>query len=171
MNRKKTLAVLGLLYGICGIGAGIVCFGQTEEEPEEAVFVAGTLQGEVEQEETESEVSELVEPEPEEIELEESELEEPEPEIVIETTIEVEAVIETEPEPVAEQQQYMVTVIDVDRRLRIRDAASMQGKIIGYMRNGDAAEVIEVGEEWHLIRFEDVEGYVSADYLELIPIQ
>lgn len=166
MNRKKTLAVLGLLYGICGIGAGIVCFGQTEEEPEEAVFVAGTLQGEVEQEEAESEVSELEEPEPEEIELEE-----PEPEIVIETTIEVEAVIETEPEPVAEQQQYMVTVIDVDRRLRIRDAASMQGKIIGYMRNGDTAEVIEVGEKWHLIRFEDVEGYVSANYLELIPIQ
>lgn len=161
MNRKKTLAVLGLLYGICGIGAGIVCFGQTEEEPEEAVFVAGTLQGEVEQEETESEVSELVEPE----------LEEPEPEIVIETTIEVEAVIETEPEPVAEQQQYMVTVIDVDRRLRIRDEASLQGNVIGYMKNGNTAEVIEVGEEWHLIRFEDVEGYVSADYLELIPIQ
>lgn len=169
MNRKKTLLGLGLLYGICGIGAGAVCYGQSDYPTTEVAGVteeyeeSSTWQTEIEQSEVIESTEETTE-------------------IPMETTIEqtIEQTEEPTEQPAVEEstvteepvKQYMATAVNVGTsRLMIRDAASMQGKVISFMKNGNTAEVIEVGEEWHLIRFNNIEGYVSAKYLELTEIQ
>ena len=40
MKRKKALLILGMLYSVCGVGIGAVCYGQKEEPlPSEEVAV------------------------------------------------------------------------------------------------------------------------------------
>ena len=71
-----------------------------------------------------------------------------------------------------DEKKYIATAINVGKsRLRIRESGSLQGRLISFMRNGNVAEVIELGEEWHLIRFQSVEGYVSAKYLEVTEVR
>ena len=167
MNRKKTLLSLGLLYGICGIGAGAICYGQSDYPTTEVAAVteeceeSSTWQTENEQSEVTESTEEVIETTTEAETEQTTETEQTEEPTVEESTV-------TE-EPV---KQYMATAVNVGTsRLMIRDAASMQGEIIGFMKNGNTVEVIEVGEEWHLIRFHDIEGYSSAKYLELTEIQ
>ena len=167
MNRKKTLLSLGLLYGICGIGAGAVCYGQSDYPTTEVAAAteeyeeSSTWQTENEQSEVTESTEEVIETTTEAETEQTTETEQTEEPTVEESTIAEESV-----------KRYMATVVNVGTsRLRIRDAASMQGKVISFMKNGNTAEVIEVGEEWHLIRFHDIEGYVSAKYLELTEIQ
>ena len=167
MKRKKALLILGMLYGVCGVGMGAVCYGQKEEplvmeevavreemsqteEVQETVVVE--TQPSIQQQEEITDVEETIT----EVETEEETSEE-------QTVMEI---VETE------EKKYIATAINVgNSRLRIRDSASLQGKIISSMRNGNVVEVIELGEEWHLIRFQSVEGYVSAKYLEVTEVQ
>ena len=167
MDRKKTLLSLGLLYGICGIGAGAICYGQSDYPTTEVAAVteeceeSSTWQTENEQCEVTERTEEVIETTTEAETEQTTETEQTEEPTVEESTV-------TE-EPV---KQYMATAVNVGTsRLMIRDAASMQGEIIGFMKNGNTVEVIEVGAEWHLIRFHDIEGYSSAKYLELTEIQ
>ena len=151
MDRKRALLILGVLYSACGVGIGAVSYGQKEELPaKEEVVVREEIT------EVEEKVIEVV--------MEESEEQTSEEQSSEESTI-----MEVEEE---KEKKYIATAINVGKsRLRIRESASLQGKIISFMRNGNVAEVIELGEEWHLIRFQNVEGYVSAKYLEVTEVQ
>ena len=175
MNRKKTLLGLGLLYGICGIGAGAICYGQTQEMPMEVANVMEEMTASEVESET---VSESV------IETEQSQVmesTEEETQLPVETAEEIaEETTEMQEEPLTEENtvveepaaQYMATVVRVgNKRLNVRETASMNGKIIGHIHKGTTVEVIETGEEWHLIRFQDIEGYAWAYCLELTEIQ
>lgn len=161
MNRKKTLLGLGILYSICGITAGAVCYGQ-ETDTAEAVTLVSEDSGQTAETPPESEEQTQTE----EATVEETQTQTEEVPSESEESTQQE---ETQEEPI----HYMATAVDVGRgyRLHIRDAGSMQGTIIGYMRDGDVVDVLEVGEEWHHVVFKDIEGYVSARYLELTPIQ
>ena len=151
MDRKRALLILGVLYSACGVGIGAVSYGQKEELPaKEEVVVREEIT------EVEEKVIEVV--------MEESEEQTSEEQSSEESTI-----MEVEEE---KEKKYIATAINVGKsRLRIRESASLQGKIISFMRNGNVAEVIELGEEWHLIRFQNVEGYVSAKYLEVTEVR
>ena len=151
MDRKRALLILGVLYSACGVGIGAVSYGQKEELPaKEEVVVREEIT------EVEEKVIEVVMEESEEQTSEEQSSEES-------TVMEVEEV---------KEKKYIATAINVGKsRLRIRESGSLQGRIISFMRNGNVAEVIELGEEWHLIRFQSVEGYVSAKYLEVTEVR
>ena len=151
MDRKRALLILGVLYSACGVGIGAVSYGQKEELPaKEEVVVREEIT------EVEEKVIEVVMEESEEQTSEEQSSEES-------TVMEVEEV---------KEKKYIATAINVGKsRLRIRESGSLQGRIISFMRNGNVAEVIELGEEWHLILFQGVEGYVSAKYLEVTEVR
>ena len=151
MDRKRALLILGVLYSVCGVGIGAVSYDQKEElSAKEEVVVREEIT------EVEEKVIEVVMEESEEQTSEEQSSEES-------TVMEVEEV---------KEKKYIATAINVGKsRLRIRESGSLQGRIISFMRNGNVAEVIELGEEWHLIRFQSVEGYVSAKYLEVTEVQ
>lgn len=151
MNRKRALLILGVLYSVCGVGIGAVSYDQKEElSAKEEVVVREEIT------EVEEKVIEVVMEESEEQTSEEQSSEES-------TVMEVEEV---------KEKKYIATAINVGKsRLRIRESGSLQGRIISFMRNGNVAEVIELGEEWHLIRFQSVEGYVSAKYLEVTEVR
>ena len=151
MNRKRALLILGVLYSVCGVGIGAVSYDQKEElSAKEEVVVREEIT------EVEEKVIEVV--------MEESEEQTSEEQSSEESTI-----MEVEEE---KERKYIATAINVGKsRLRIRESGSLQGRIISFMRNGNVAEVIELGEEWHLILFQGVEGYVSAKYLEVTEVQ
>ena len=151
MDRKRALLILGVLYSVCGVGIGAVSYDQKEElSAKEEVVVREEIT------EVEEKVIEVVMEESEEQTSEEQSSEES-------TVMEVEEV---------KEKKYIATAINVGKsRLRIRESGSLQGRIISFMRNGNVAEVIELGEEWHLILFQGVEGYVSAKYLEVTEVQ
>lgn len=151
MDRKRALLILGVLYSVCGVGIGAVSYDQKEElSAKEEVVVREEIT------EVEEKVIEVVMEESEEQTSEEQSSEES-------TVMEVEEV---------KEKKYIATAINVGKsRLRIRESGSLQGRIISFMRNGNVAEVIELGEEWHLIRFQSVEGYVSAKYLEVTEVR
>ena len=151
MDRKRALLILGVLYSVCGVGIGAVSYDQKEElSAKEEVVVREEIT------EVEEKVIEVV--------MEESEEQTSEEQSSEESTI-----MEVEEE---KERKYIATAINVGKsRLRIRESGSLQGRIISFMRNGNVAEVIELGEEWHLIRFQSVEGYVSAKYLEVTEVR
>ena len=151
MDRKRALLILGVLYSVCGVGIGAVSYDQKEElSAKEEVVVREEIT------EVEEKVIEVVMEESEEQTSEEQSSEES-------TVMEVEEV---------KEKKYIATAINVGKsRLRIRESGSLQGRIISFMRNGNVAEVIELGEAWHLIRFQSVEGYVSAKYLEVTEVR
>lgn len=176
MNRKKVLLSLGILYGVCGIGAGVACYGQAEAS-------LGVNNDVPEQNEEMDETAEAEEPvllyEKEEIAEQETVNEEMTLAPFVKETIEESETIseietkysEVETESEIEE-QYEVTVIGLgNSSLRIRDAASLDGKTIGYMKNGETAELIELGEAWHLICYKGIVGYSSANYLEIRQLQ
>ena len=47
--------------------------------------------------------------------------------------------------------------------LYIRDAGSLEGKIVGTLEDGAVIDIIEAGEEWHKIP----DGYVMAKWVKL----
>lgn len=53
---------------------------------------------------------------------------------------------------------------DVEDKMNVRAAASKDSEIIGRMRKGDVAEVIEIGEEWTHIKSGNVDGYLKNEY-------
>ena len=67
----------------------------------------------------------------------------------------------------ASQPQYTYTAIQSSKRLFIRTGPSLEADIISFLKPGDTGEVIEIGEEWVLLRHGDVEGYSFKKYLSL----
>lgn len=53
---------------------------------------------------------------------------------------------------------------DVDDKMNVRAEAGTESDIVGRMRKGDVAEVIEIGDEWTHIKSGNVEGYIKNEY-------
>lgn len=53
---------------------------------------------------------------------------------------------------------------NVEEYLNIRAEASEEAELLGKLRKGDAADIIERGEEWSKISSGSVEGYVKNEY-------
>lgn len=54
---------------------------------------------------------------------------------------------------------------DVDRQMNVREEPTTDSGIVGRMRKGDVAEIVEEVDGWYKITSGKVEGYVSADYV------
>ena len=67
----------------------------------------------------------------------------------------------------APQKQYTYTAIHKSKRLFIRKDASMEADIIGSLKPGDSGDVIDIGEDWVLLKHGRIEGYVFKKYLLL----
>lgn len=71
----------------------------------------------------------------------------------------------------SEEQSYTFVAIHDRGRLFIRDMPSMDGNIIGHMYRGQKGDVIKDGDGWIYARYKDVTGYISKEYVELIPVE
>ncbi len=49
--------------------------------------------------------------------------------------------------------------------LRIRDSAGLDSDVLGYLDINTEVEIIEEGEDWHKIKFEGEDAYISAEYV------
>lgn len=70
-------------------------------------------------------------------------------------------------EPVLSEEEQLWQnrlMADVDNQMNVRAEASAESEIVGRLRKGDVAEVVEKGEEWTRIRSGNVEGYVKNSY-------
>lgn len=64
-------------------------------------------------------------------------------------------------EELAWQDKLMTTV---DDSLNVRESADPEAAIVGKLRKGDLATIVEVGESWTQITSGNVNGYVANDY-------
>lgn len=72
-----------------------------------------------------------------------------------------------EEEPVLSEEEQLWQnrlMADVEEQMNVRAEASAESELVGRLRKGDAAEIIEKGEEWTYIRSGNVEGYVKNEY-------
>ena len=53
---------------------------------------------------------------------------------------------------------------DVNDKMNVRAEASADAEIVGRLRKGDVAEVVEIGAEWTHIKSGNVDGYVKNEY-------
>lgn len=67
----------------------------------------------------------------------------------------------------APEKEYTYTAVHKSKRLFIRQDASLNADIIGFLKPGDSGDVISILEDWVLLRHGNVEGYVSKKYLTL----
>ena len=65
-----------------------------------------------------------------------------------------------------EEEQWWQTrlMADVVDKMNVRAEASTDSEIVGRLRKGDVAEVVEIGEEWTHIKSGNVDGYVKNQY-------
>ena len=76
-------------------------------------------------------------------------------------TEEIEEVPE-EPELTPEEKEWQnYLMAEVEIGLNIRSEASLDGELIGRMRKGDRATILEIGEEWTKIQSGTIVGYVN----------
>ena len=62
---------------------------------------------------------------------------------------------------------YEGKVVNVDSNLRVREGASLQSTVIGYLVNGEVVNIKGETEEWYRIDFKGHEAYVSKEYIEV----
>ncbi len=70
-----------------------------------------------------------------------------------------------------EEPQYTYTAIQRSKHLNIRENPSLKAKIIGVLLPGETGEVISIGEEWVLVKHDELEGYVFKEYLKLTEVE
>ena len=54
-------------------------------------------------------------------------------------------------------------------KLNVRSAPSTDGTLVGALLYGEAVEILDTVDGWHLISYAGVPGYISADYVSLTP--
>ena len=54
---------------------------------------------------------------------------------------------------------------DEGKRLFIRKSPSTDGEVLGVLYTGQSGEVLDIGEEWVLLKYGDIEGYVFKKFL------
>ena len=62
---------------------------------------------------------------------------------------------------------YEGKVVNVDSNLRVREGASLQSTVIGYLVNGEVVNIKGETEDWYRINFKGHEAYVSKEYVEV----
>ncbi len=176
MSRKNAYILLLLLFLAVGGASCFVYFAEPEllsvmvfvtSSPETATLTA-PVRGSAESEESiESALPTL----PELPTVSSGETEESLEMVETTETAELEGTAETESASAetvdAPQPQYTYTAIQRSKRLFIRTGPSLEADIISFLKPGDTGEVIEIGEEWVLLRHGDVEGYSFKKYLSL----
>ena len=65
------------------------------------------------------------------------------------------------------QPEYTYTASHSTGRLFVRDGASLDNKIISFMKPGTTGDVISISDEWVFLKYNDIEGYVYKGYLNL----
>lgn len=55
----------------------------------------------------------------------------------------------------------------VDAPLRIRKSGSESAEIIGRANKGEKVDILEIGKEWHKIKYGNIVGYSSAEYIKI----
>lgn len=63
--------------------------------------------------------------------------------------------------------EYTYTAIHQSSKLHIRDGASLDAEIIGFLNQGESGSVIRIEGDWVLLEHGDLEGYVYKKYLKL----
>ena len=66
---------------------------------------------------------------------------------------------------------YTYTAVHHTGRLFIRNGPSLENQIISFMRPGTTGAVISIGDEWVLLEYGDIEGYVFKGYLKLTQVE
>ena len=59
------------------------------------------------------------------------------------------------------------TVKTDNSQLKMRDEASLEGKVVKRLNNGARVEVLEMLDGWYQVSFEDLTGYVSSEFIQL----
>lgn len=77
--------------------------------------------------------------------------------------------VSDEHHPDAAEPDYTYTASHSTGRLFIRNGPSLDYEIISFMRPGTTGDVISIGDEWVLLKYGDIEGYVFKSYLTLTP--
>ena len=98
----------------------------------------------------------------------------PEAEAVIEEVTQEPTLEEPETSPSEEEippQQYTYVASHNAGRLFIRSGPSLDDTIIGFMRPGSTGDVLELGQDWSLIQYNDIQGYTFNQYLTFIPVE
>lgn len=54
---------------------------------------------------------------------------------------------------------------DKGKRLFIRKSPSTDGEVLGVLWTGQSGEIIDIGDEWVLLKYGDIEGYVFKQFL------
>lgn len=62
---------------------------------------------------------------------------------------------------------YEGNVVNIDSNLRVREGASLQSTVIGYLVNGEVVNIKGETEDWYRIDFKGHEAYVSKEYVEV----
>lgn len=77
----------------------------------------------------------------------------------------------TKPDVIDDIPAYTYTAIHSTGRLFIRSGPSLENQIISFMRPGTTGPVVSIGDEWVLLKYGDVEGYVFKGYLKLTEVE
>lgn len=67
---------------------------------------------------------------------------------------------------VTEEIQYTFVTTNLLTVLHVRKEPNLNAEIIYYLNPKSCGDVLEKGDSWSLIQYEDITGYVSNDYLE-----
>ena len=59
------------------------------------------------------------------------------------------------------------TVKTDNSQLKMRNEASLEGKVVTRLNNGARVEVLEMLDGWYQVSFEDLTGYVSSEFIQL----
>lgn len=54
---------------------------------------------------------------------------------------------------------------DEGKRLFIRKSPSTESEILGVLWTGQSGEILDIGDEWVLLKYGDIEGYVFKEFL------
>lgn len=90
-------------------------------------------------------------------------------ELSTEQSAEASPEVSDEHHPDAAETDYTYTASHSTGRLFIRNGPSLDYEIISFMHPGTTGDVISIGDEWVLLKYGDIEGYVFKSYLTLTP--
>lgn len=159
--KKKTILILLSLLHICVFCIGILIIFQYRESKHMDITLSSDATVRITDTEPETviEVSSLEEPFTEEPFVEESFIEESS----IEESSIKESLLEETP-------SYTFQYVRGKRNLNIRNAPSMQARIIGKIPPGQGGRVLEFADDdWALIEYQGTTGYSSRHWMELTP--
>ncbi len=169
--KKKTILILLSLLHICVFCIGILIIFQHRETKHMDISLSSDATVRITDTEPETviEVSPLAESEPEETFVEQTFVEEP---LIEKPSIEESSIEESSAELSEETLSYTFQYVRGKRNLNIRNAPSMQARIIGKIPPGQGGRVLEfANDDWALIEYRGTTGYSSRHWMKLTPLE